>query len=189
MSIDNITPQAISGLVGGERKGDVDYDELQDKFAHDIQQLGLDRSLPISELVGQGKGPAFAKKHLTASGHSDWFTDGDRDFMGIYVWYHQEEAFYVGISRGVLKRLKQHVNGRSHFSASMAYKIARTLCDTYEGGREAFDPDCKKIGLVQAWLLKQRVALLPIPNPDHLALFEIYCSMKMQAVLNTFETH
>ena len=126
---------------------------------------------------------------LNKQGREEWFTNGNQDFTGIYVWYHKEEPFYVGISRGVLKRLKQHVNGKSHFSASMAYKIARTLCNDYEGGREAFDPDCKKIGKVQEWLLQQRVAMLPIPDPDHLALFEIYCSMKMDTVLNTFETH
>ena len=189
MSTDRITSQSISELVLGERKGKADYDELQDQFARDIKKLSHDNAYAITELVAFRKGKSAARKFLLDQGHDNWFADGDADFMGIYVWYHDGKPFYVGISRGVLGRLKQHVSGRSHFSASMAYKIARTLHDDYDGGREDFDPDCEKIGRVQEWLLQQKVALLPIPDPDQLALFEIYCSMKMDTVLNTFETH
>ncbi|MBB4079177.1 hypothetical protein GGR28_001797 [Lewinella aquimaris] len=189
MTKNRLSSQAISDLVLGERKGEADYDELQVQFARDIKKLEHQHAYAIEDLVGFRKGKSAARKLLIDDGHEDWFPNEADDFRGIYVWYHDGKPFYAGISRGVLGRLKQHVNGKSHFSASMAYKIARTLYNEYDGGREDFDPDCEKIGHVQNWLLQQEIAMLPISDPDQLALFEIYCSIKMGTVLNTFETH
>jgi hypothetical protein len=42
------------------------------------------------------------------------------DFSGCYVLLHKAKAFYVGISRVVVSRLRQHGTGSSHFDASLA---------------------------------------------------------------------
>lgn len=47
-----------------------------------------------------------------------------RDFSGCYVLLQEEKAFYVGISHGVVGRLRQHGTGRTHFDASLAYRMA-----------------------------------------------------------------
>src|SRR5258708_5835690 len=46
------------------------------------------------------------------------------DFPGCYVFVHEEKPIYVGISRGVIKRLVQHLNYDSHYSASLVYRMA-----------------------------------------------------------------
>src|SRR5688572_2509698 len=47
-----------------------------------------------------------------------------RDFSGCYVLIENGTPIYVGISRSVLARLRQHVLGKTHFDASLAFRIA-----------------------------------------------------------------
>src|SRR5580698_10742977 len=46
------------------------------------------------------------------------------DLSGCYVLMEGSTPLYVGISRGVIARLRQHVRGTSHFDASLAYRMA-----------------------------------------------------------------
>src|SRR5437870_5347499 len=46
------------------------------------------------------------------------------DFPGCYVFIERTKPIYVGISRNVIKRLVQHLNSASHYSASLVYRIA-----------------------------------------------------------------
>ena len=46
------------------------------------------------------------------------------DFSGCYVLLREGKPFYVGISRTVVQRLRQHVTGNTHFDASLAYLMA-----------------------------------------------------------------
>ncbi len=45
-----------------------------------------------------------------------------RDFSGCYVLLRDGKPFYVGISRGVIGRLRQHSTGRA--DATLAYRLA-----------------------------------------------------------------
>ena len=45
----------------------------------------------------------------------------DSDFSGCYVFVEGATAIYVGISRGVVGRLFQHLTSTNHFSGSLAY--------------------------------------------------------------------
>src|SRR5262249_2200151 len=46
------------------------------------------------------------------------------DFPGCYVFLDAGTPVYVGISRGVIKRLIQHLNYDSHYSVSLVYRMA-----------------------------------------------------------------
>ena len=46
------------------------------------------------------------------------------DFSGCYVLLRDGEPFYVGISRCVVSRLRQHSTGKTHFQATLAYRMA-----------------------------------------------------------------
>jgi hypothetical protein len=46
-----------------------------------------------------------------------------KDFVGCYVPVDGDEKLY-GISRGVLEKRRQHVFGKTHFDASLAYRTA-----------------------------------------------------------------
>ena len=46
------------------------------------------------------------------------------DFPGCYVFLDAGKPVYVGISRSVIKRIVQHLNFDSHYSASLVYRMA-----------------------------------------------------------------
>ena len=47
------------------------------------------------------------------------------DFAGCYVLVDNGKPIYVGISKKVVDRLRQHVLGTTHHAASLAYRIAK----------------------------------------------------------------
>lgn len=89
----------------------------------------------------------------------------------------------------------QHVNGTQPSTSTFAYKIAKIIFEEDEGkAYKGTKKDFFKIRLglikkVKEILKKMEVSTIKIDDDDELALFEIYCSMKLETVLNTFETH
>jgi predicted GIY-YIG superfamily endonuclease len=118
--------------------------------------------------------------------------DRSSDFAGCYVLLENTDPFYVGISRSVVQRLSQHVKGRTHYDASLAYKIA---CENQNHGlkRDAAMKDRvfkEKFRKAQAYLKSLNVAFIEIHNDLELYLFEVYCAMKLNtSKWNTFRTH
>ena len=98
------------------------------------------------------------------------------DFSGCYVLVENERAVYVGISRKVLRRLRQHVRGRTHFDASLAYRIAQRRQST-AGRRTAVMEDPKfrlAFECAKTYLAGLAVSFIPIENP-----LELYDSRLM----------
>lgn len=162
----------------------------------------IQNSFPIEIYFGEGKRENQAKSLLSNDGiiGKDWlkqsYTKGGNpkiDFKGVYIFIHDLTPFYVGISRKVIGRICQHLKGRTHNSASLAYKIA-LITYQHQNGKpylgERKDLNFKEYVVpVQQFLLKQKLAFLPIENDEELFLFELYCSMKLGTWLNDFETH
>jgi|SRR5579871_83059 len=114
------------------------------------------------------------------------------DFSGCYVLLREGKPFYVGISRTVVQRLRQHVTGKTHFDASLAYLMA-----TDKTGHEMKRADAMRdaafreaFNEAQALLRACGVAFIEISNPLELYLFEAYCAMELDTCeWNTFRTH
>lgn len=114
------------------------------------------------------------------------------DFPGCYVFIDAGKPVYVGISRGLVKRLTQHLNYDSHYSASLVYKMAseeyphemkRDQAMKDEQFREVFFTK-------QEQLQNMTIAYIEIQNDLELYLFEVYASMKLDTdTWNTFRTH
>ena len=114
------------------------------------------------------------------------------DFSGCYVLLRDGHPFYVGISRTLVQRLRQHLTGTSHFDASLAYRMAtsetghtmkRAEAMTDQTFRRAFDE-------AKSLLRSCGVAFVEISNPLELYLFEAYCAMELDTCQwNTFRTH
>ncbi|CAB3723027.1 Uncharacterised protein [Achromobacter insolitus] len=122
---------------------------------------------------------------LTRLGHST-------DFPGCYVFIDGDRPVYVGISRGVVKRLVQHLNFESHFTASLAYKMAReNYPHEMKRDQAMMDEQFRKIFLTaQGRLRDMWVAYVPIDNDLELYLFEVLASMHFDTdTWNTFRTH
>jgi len=115
-----------------------------------------------------------------------------QDFSGCYVLLRDGAPFYVGISRSVIQRLRQHVKGKTHFDASLAYLMATEKTGhTMKRADAMKDADfLKAFAAAQALLRNCAVAFIEIDNPVELYLFEAYCAMELDTFeWNTFRTH
>jgi hypothetical protein len=77
-------------------------------------RAALANPVPMSSFCKQGVGVKSILSGLRRSS----------DFSGCYVLLQDGKPFYVGISRTVVQRLRQHVTGNTHFDASLAYLMA-----------------------------------------------------------------
>ena len=114
------------------------------------------------------------------------------DFSGCYVMVETGRPIYVGISRTVFQRLRQHVRGTTHFDASLAYRMAacrqpHNQTRSAAMADEAFQACFRE---AQAYLRGLQVAFLEITNPLELYFFEAFAAMELDtSEWNTFETH
>ncbi len=114
------------------------------------------------------------------------------DFPGCYVFIDNKVPVYVGISRGVMKRLIQHLNFDSHYSANLAYRMtAESFPHQMKRDQAMKDEQFKRIFLMKQEFLRQmKVAFVEIDNDLELYLFEVFASMQLNTdKWNTFRTH
>jgi hypothetical protein len=117
------------------------------------------------------------------------------DFPGCYVILaskQPEAAVYVGISKEVIKRVRQHVMGDNHLVGSLAYRMAKGSRphDMHRADAMA-DPEFRREFEKQRGRLRGMwVAFVRIENMLELHLFEAYCAMELDTrELNTFAPH
>lgn len=125
--------------------------------------------------------------------------DRTSDFAGCYVIMRDGCPMYVGISRGVVSRLRQHCNGTSHFSATLAYSVAKKKLSQNSVGkiraitRDAAMKDADvRVAFDEARqvLRNGSVAFIEIANAVELHLFEVYAALELDTgEWNTFRTH
>lgn len=116
----------------------------------------------------------------------------EADFPGCYVFIHRGKPEYVGISRGVLKRLVQHLNYESHYSASLVYRMATEDYPHEMKRDQAMKDEQFKAAFLSAQdrLRQMTIAWVQIDNDLELYLFEVFAAMKLHTeTWNTFRTH
>jgi len=114
------------------------------------------------------------------------------DFSGCYLLLENEKPVYVGISRKVIARLRQHVCGNTHYDASLAYRIAAKDFDHKKTRSEAMKDVIFKAAFLKArsYIESLTVAFVEIENPLALYVFEPYCAMYFNTdKWNSFRTH
>lgn len=114
------------------------------------------------------------------------------DFSGCYVLLDDGRPFYVGISRTLVSRLRQHVTGKDHTDASLAYQMATDKTGHKMKRAEAMKDPAFRSAFEEAQVLLRgaTVAFVEIDNPLELYLFEAYCAMELDTCeWNTFRTH
>jgi hypothetical protein len=120
-----------------------------------------------------------------------------RDFQGCYLLIEKGAPVYDGISRKVISRLIQHVRGKTHFDASLAYRMAWRCWKSLDGKaklrRDAAMANGEFIILFrreQERIRSMDVAMIEVGNDLELYLFEAYCAMELRTVEhNSFRTH
>jgi predicted GIY-YIG superfamily endonuclease len=144
--------------------------------------VALENAMPATTFVGF---KSASKEALSKVGRTT-------DFPGCYVFCDQGKPVYVGISRGLVKRLVQHLNFESHYTASLVYKMA-TEDYPHEMKRDQAmkDDQFKEVFLsAQGRLRQMTVAFVEINNDLELYVFEVLAAMKLDTdTWNTFRTH
>lgn len=165
---------------------DKTFQELSNKRLPELFEeikVGLASPKEMREFSKNGAGEKAVLK--------DQFNNGS-DFSGCYVLSENGNPVYVGISKGVVKRLLQHVKTQTHYGASLAYRMAaEDMSD--KGSRSDAMRDSeffRKFEECQSRIANMQVAVVEIENPLELYLFEVYCAMMLKTgKWNTFETH
>ena len=137
---------------------------------------------PALEFAAEKEGPASVARRFGLSG----------DFSGCYVLIEADRPIYVGISRKVLSRLRQHLRGKTHFDASLVYAVAQRRCPTPGHRSTVMESPVfqRAFADAQAYLCSLRVAFVQIENPLELYVFEAYAAMNLGTYeWNTFRTH
>ena len=129
-----------------------------------------------------GRGPATIARDLQLA----------EDFSGCYVLIEKGTPIYVGISRGVISRLRQHFTGKTHYDASLAYAIAQRRSPAKGNRSDVMKrPEFQRAFVeAQSFLRSLSAAFIPIENPLELYVFEAYAAMSLGThEWNTFRTH
>jgi hypothetical protein len=137
---------------------------------------------PSAWIRARGIGPATVLRKFRKT----------EDFPGCYVFVENGRPLYVGISRGVIDRLFQHLKSKNHFSSSRAYFMAEQQNDP--GGtrdQNMVNPAFRLLfEAAQKRLEACSIATVQIDNPLELYVFEAYAAMELRTVeFNTFGTH
>lgn len=138
--------------------------------------------IPMGDFAIDGVGVAALSERLALQG----------DFPGCYVLIDRGKPIYVGISKNVLQRLRQHVRGTTHFDASLAYRIAAQRMPHRHTRAKAMEADEFKaqFDTAKMYLRSLQVAYVKIINPLALYVFEPYCAIRFDtSEWNTFEAH
>ena len=92
----------------------------------------------------------------------------------------------------MIERIRQHLRGRSHFEATLAYRIAergtrvkRSRADNMKSRKFM-----RRFERARQRLANASVAFVEVRNPLDLYLFEVYAALKLRTGRwNSFDTH
>ena len=142
--------------------------------------------IPMADFGIKGVGPMSLQRRFGL----------DHDPSGCYVLIDGWRSIYVGISRGVLKRIRNHVRGSTHYAATLAYRIAATQHPHVMTASQAMQDTEFQMRFQESrnYLMSLTTAFVEIANPLELYLFEAYCAMELSTGSdtggwNTFLTH
>ncbi|MCW0159669.1 GIY-YIG nuclease family protein [Burkholderia pseudomallei] len=142
----------------------------------------LRKPIPAASFVGY---KSATREALSEAGRTT-------DFPGCYVFVDIDRPVYVGISRNVVKRLVQHLNFESHYSASLVYRMAsEDFPHEMKRDQAMKDDQFRRVFLTaQGRLREMSVAYVEIDNDLELYLFEVLAAMRLDTdTWNTFRTH
>ena len=163
-------------------------DLVKNEFPNYISKLELMElsKASLSQFGQKGKGDKRLIEELNLQ----------KDFKGCYVMFEKDKAVYVGISKCVIRRLKQHVCGNTQSQATLAYSIARREFKKEFPDKLTRDKAMETSGFIDLFnSAKERIGLMQvifveIEHPLVLNIFEPYCAMKYKTgEWNLFETH
>ena len=116
------------------------------------------------------------------------------DFSGLYVFFNRGVPEYVGISKTVIRRFKQHLISDKENQSSFVFLIARARFEIetgspHNGDRKTF-PFEKYCRTIQDEFLDHwSFVVIPIVGGYAMSFTEIYVAAELGCKWNSFQTH
>ncbi len=114
------------------------------------------------------------------------------EFKGLYVFGNELDGkvtpVYIGISRTVFRRLRQHGFGKLHNHCTLAYLMAKNENDALER-KTAHIKNNEELESNKEKLRAFKVALIPIENNYELYFLEVAIAGLLKIKWNSFKTH
>jgi len=172
-----------------EKDGKCYYRNDIEKLLNNINQHF--RELDSMKSNGTNIKDLFLERGSLMSGLKQYIEslEQSNDFKGIYVFVSKGCPKYVGISRNVINRLKQHVTGKDMNHAGFANRIIlkkyplenRSVNKTEHFKRHREDAQKK--------ILKMRLLVKEVNCDYELYMLEVYAAFRWGCEHNTFRTH
>lgn len=179
-------PKSKDALI---EKSDIKLDEIlrkiNDKNCKTLKELyqiknnRIERNKAAFKSLGYSPNAKLSEKNIK-----------DNEIMGLYLFGEISEKgiipIYVGISRTIFRRLKQHGWGKMHNEATFAYLKASNE-QKHIGGRKNID--WKSVELQQEIIREYKIAIIPEKLDYDLYFMEVYFAGQLKTRWNTFKTH
>jgi len=116
--------------------------------------------------------------------------------QGVYVFYENDIAMYVGRSNRLKERLREHSQSRQHYSATLAIKIAKRNMPTLQNEerkptvKQLMDNEDfkKEFEYARDKIAKMKIRCVKIEDQIEQAMFEIYAHLELDTEFNDFKT-
>ena len=117
---------------------------------------------------------------------------------GVYLFSEGDYPLYVGRTRNLGARIRNHATGPTSNTATFAFLLARKATGrikaTYHptGSREALlgDPAFRReFDKAKQRIQRMDVRFVEETDPTRQALLEIYCAVALKTEFNSFDTH
>ncbi len=123
------------------------------------------------------------------SGRSKSNENKNNEFKGLYIFGEEKEGvvtpFYIGISRTVFRRLRQHGWGKKHNECSLAYLMTKKHVADIDRTTVTNDDLLPAKEIVQ----NSRVVLIPVKEDYDLYFLEVAIAGILKTKWNSFRTH
>jgi predicted GIY-YIG superfamily endonuclease len=183
----NHYPESIPALIA---KADQSLEIL-------LSRLNHPNCLTLGELYQQApNGKVYRQSHLfeelgympnTKSGENN---RTNNEIQGLYVFGECVDGkvvpVYIGISRAVFRRLRQHGWGKLHNEATFAYRMAATDLKHKTGRTTLASTEIEK---QQKIIKTYKVAILQEEHDYDMYFMEVYFAGKLKTPWNSFRTH
>ena len=117
----------------------------------------------------------------------------EKKLMGIYIFYDDSgNAVYVGISRTVIHRIKQHMTSNHHTAATLAYLIARTDYEKETGEvfpKQRKDLDKSFVPIQDEMKRRWSFSIIPFNEEYEMYVNEVVLACHLKTKWNSFKTH
>lgn len=113
------------------------------------------------------------------------------ELQGLYIFGKKDKIgqiipIYIGISRTVFRRLRQHTWGKKHNEATFAYLKAKTRLGH---DKARLDLSLKELESEQDEIKNYHLLVIPETNDYDLYFMEVYIAGSLKIYWNSFKTH